>query len=134
MLTDYGGFNRFIFFGLSAMISLWYTVERFSKQAIQKYSSNKSPNIFEAYLSVYRLEKDLRIQYIEDNIVYNQEDRLFRKFCNKAPCLHPQYAFHSIEQLNNAQGPVELDWELTIPINILKKINLDLSQNMKLMC
>ena len=25
MLTDYGGFNRFIFFGLSAMISLWYT-------------------------------------------------------------------------------------------------------------
>ena len=75
-------------------------------------------------MSVYRLEKDLRIQYIEDNIVYNQEDRLFRKFCNKAPCLHPQYAFHSIEQLNNAQGPVELDWELTIPINILKQNQL----------
>ena len=126
LLTDFGGFNRFIFFGLSAMISLWYTVERFSKQAVQKHSSNKTPGTFEAYLNVYHLEKDLKIQYIEDNIIYNQEDTLFRSFCNKAPCLHPQYAFHSIEQLNSARGPVDLDWELTIPINILKKNQLRL--------
>ena len=72
------------------------------------------------------MEKDLKIQYIEDNIIYNQEDTLFRSFCNKAPCLHPQYAFHSIEQLNSARGPVDLDWELTIPINILKKNQLRL--------
>ena len=73
------------------------------------------------------MEKDLRIQYIEDNIIYIiKKNLLFRSFCNKAACLHPQYAFHSIEQLNNARGPVDLDWELTIPINILKKNQLRL--------
>tara|TARA_A100001015_G_scaffold236563_1_gene268802 strand:- start:92 stop:697 length:606 start_codon:yes stop_codon:yes gene_type:complete len=124
MLTDHGGFNRFIFFGLSAMISLWYTAEHFSKQAIKKYVSNKSPGTFEAYLNVYCLEKDLKIQYIEDNIVYNQENRFYRTFCNKTSCLHPQYAYHSYEQLDTARGPVDLDWELTIPINILKNNQL----------
>ena len=40
--------------------------------------------------------------------------------------MHPQFAYHSIEQLNNARGPVELDWELTIPILQLDKIGIQL--------
>ena len=63
---------------------------------------------------------------IEDNIVYNQEGSAFKTFCNRIPCLHPQFAYHSIEQLNNARGPVELDWELTIPILQLDKTDIQL--------
>jgi len=121
-ISEHLGFNSFIFFGLSAAISLWYTVERFSKQAIL----NKTPGEFEAYLYVYKLNKDLEFQYIEDDIIYNQESSVFRQFCNKTACLHPQFAYHSIEQLNNARGPVELDWELTIPIKQLDKTNIQL--------
>ena len=122
------GFNSFIFFGLSAAISLWYTVERFSKKAARQQENFKviSPGEFEAYLYVYRLNKDLEFQYIEDNIVYNQEGSAFKTFCNKIACLHPQFAYHSIEQLNNARGPVELDWELTIPIKKLDKTDIQL--------
>ena len=40
--------------------------------------------------------------------------------------MHPQFAYHSIEQLNRARGPVDLDWELTIPIDQLDKHKIKL--------
>ena len=68
----------------------------------------------------------MEFQYIEDDIISNQTDSKFKIDCAKKACLHPQFAFHSYEQLNRARGPVELDWELTIPIDQLDKNKMKL--------
>ena len=52
----------------------------------------------------------------------NQEHSFYRNLCNKNPCLHPQFGYHSFEHLLTKRGPVDLDWELTIPTNTLSKI------------
>lgn len=125
MVSDHV-YNNFIFFGLSATISLWYTAERFSQQALLQKNKSKNRQEFEAYLYVYKLTKDMEFLYIEDDIISNQKDSKFKIDCAKKACLHPQFAFHSYEQLNRARGPVDLDWELTIPIDQLNKNKMKL--------
>ena len=109
----------FLFFGLSSLISLWYAVEKFTEIP---YINTRKIEDFETYLNIYRLEQDLTVQYIDDDISSNQEHTFYRNLCNKNPCLHPQFGYHSFEQLITKRGPVDLDWELTIPTNTLSEI------------
>ena len=118
------------FFGLSSIISLWYAVEKYTeykrhqeKGKIQRmrldrkiHSREKPPY----YLNMYELTEDLRVLYLTDDIGLNQESSIGMPCQDFVPCLHPQYAYHSIEQLYTKRGPAELDWELTIPNRILQ--------------
>ena len=113
----------FVFFGLSALISIWYASEIYTRSARSKIKKE-----FTAYLNVYRLDKDIKVKYIEDDISENQEADQNLKICKHHPCLHPQFAYHSYEQLATKRGPVDLDFELTLPINLLQgkqKLNLE---------
>lgn len=116
------------FFGLSSIIALWYAVEKYTElnhhqETSTFFKRKRSQCALEKppyYLNIYRLEDDLIIKYIDDDIAINQEAFKYRACANRYPCLHPQYAYHSIEQLYTGRGPVELDFELTIPIAILR--------------
>ena len=108
----------FIFFGLSALISIWYAAENYSGAV--KFSKKD----FTSYLNIYRLENDIKVKYIEDDISNNQEASRFKTICEQSPCLHPQFAYHSYEQLATKRGPVELDFELTIPLDMVKKMEI----------
>ena len=113
----------FVFFGLSALISIWYASEIYTRSARRKIKKE-----FTAYLNVYRLDKDIKVKYIEDDISENQEADQNLKICKHHPCLHPQFAYHSYEQVTTKRGPVDLDFELTLPINLLQgkqKLNLE---------
>ena len=113
----------FVFFGLSALISIWYASEIYTRSARSKIKKE-----FTAYLNVYRLDKDIKVKYIEDDVSENQEADQNLKICKHHPCLHPQFAYHSYEQLATKRGPVDLDFELTLPINLLQgkqKLNLE---------
>ena len=113
----------FVFFGLSALISIWYANEKYTH-----YARSKIKKEFTAYLNVYRLDKDIKVKYIEDDVSENQEADQNLEICNYHPCLHPQFAYHSDEQAFTKRGPVELDFELTLPINLLQgrqKLNLE---------
>ena len=113
----------FVFFGLSALISIWYASEIYTRSARRKIKKE-----FTAYLNVYRLDKDIKVKYIEDDISENQEADQNLKICKHHPCLHPQFAYHSYEQVATKRGPVDLDFELTLPINLLQgkqKLNLE---------
>jgi hypothetical protein len=113
----------FVFFGLSALISIWYASEIYTRSARRKIKKE-----FTAYLNVYRLDKDIKVKYIEDDVSENQEADQNLKICKHHPCLHPQFAYHSYEQLATKRGPVDLDFELTLPINLLQgkqKLNLE---------
>lgn len=115
--------NGFVFFGLSALISIWYASEIYTRSARRNIKKE-----FTAYLNVYRLDKDIKVKYIEDDISENQEADQNLKICKHHPCLHPQFAYHSYEQLATKRGPVDLDFELTVPINLLQgkqKLNLE---------
>ena len=119
------------FFGLSSLISLWYSVEKYTeykrfkeKNQLEQIYLSKLKNSRESppyYLNIYELTEDLRVLYLIDDIGLNQESSVGVKCYNGIPCLHPQYAYHSIEQLYSKRGPVELDFELTIPNHILEK-------------
>ena len=118
------------FFGLSSIISLWYAVEKYTeykrhqeKGKIQRMISDRKIHSREKppyYLNIYELTEDLRVLYLTDDIGLNQESSIGIPCQNFVPCLHPQYAYHSIEQLYTKRGPAELDWELTIPNKILQ--------------
>ena len=113
----------FVFFGLSALISIWYASEIYTRSARRKIKKE-----FTAYLNVYRLDKDIKVKYIEDDISENQEADQNLKICKHHPCLHPQFAYHSYEQLATKRGPVDLDFELTLPISMLQgknKLNIE---------
>ena len=122
------------FFGLSSIISLWYAVEKYTEYKrykekgtlkkvtdflapIREINSRESPPY---YLNIYELTEDLKVLYLTDDIGLNQETNIGKPCQNYVPCLHPQYAYHSIEQLYTKRGPAELDWELTIPNRILE--------------
>lgn len=113
----------FVFFGLSALISIWYASEIYTRSARTKFIKEIT-----AYLNVYRLDKDIIVKYIEDDVSENQEAEHNLKICKHHPCLHPQFAYHSFEQIATKRGPVDLDFELTLPINLLQgkqKLNLE---------
>ena len=122
------------FFGLSSIISLWYAVEKYTEYKrhqektrfkkvmehlapVREINSRESPPY---YLNIYELTEDLKVLYLTDDIGLNQESSIGVQCRSYVPCLHPQYAYHSIEQLYTKRGPAELDWELTIPNRILE--------------
>nr|QFG74780.1 MAG: hypothetical protein [Megaviridae environmental sample] len=112
----------FVFFGLSAVISIWYASEMYTAAA------RRAKKKFNAYLNVYRLDKDIKVKYVEDDISENQENTYNQPICKHHPCLHPQFGYHSYEQLATKRGPVDLDFELTLPINMLQgksKLNIE---------
>ena len=112
----------FVFFGLSALISIWYASEEYTRAA------RRAKKKFNAYLNVYRLDKDIKVKYVEDDISENQENTYNQPICKHHPCLHPQFGYHSHEQLATKRGPVDLDFELTLPINMLQgksKLNIE---------
>ena len=111
----------FMFFGMSAIISLWHAVERYT---MHKEHTNHTTKPFTACLNIYRMDEDLKVRYIEDDISQNQESEVYRTIANKFPCMHPQFAYHSYEHLVTKRGPVELDFELTLPIHVLKQIHI----------
>ena len=104
----------FVFFGLSALISIWYASEIYTSAA------RREKKEFTAYLNVYRLDKDIKVKYVEDDISENQEADQNLPICKHHPCLHPQFGYHSYEQLVTKRGPVDLDFELTLPISMLQ--------------
>lgn len=113
----------FVFFGLSALISIWYASEIYTRtvRSVKKKE-------FTAYLNVYRLDKDIKVKYVEDDVSENQENTYNQPICKHHPCLHPQFGYHSYEQLATKRGPVDLDFELTLPINMLQgknKLNIE---------
>ena len=113
----------FVFFGLSALISIWYASEIYTRtvRSVKKKE-------FTAYLNVYRLDKDIKVKYIEDDVSENQENTYNLPICKHHPCLHPQFGYHSYEQLATKRGPVDLDFELTLPISMLQgknKLNIE---------
>ena len=75
---------------------------------------------FKYDLNISKLTEDLKVLYLTDDIGLNQESNIGVPCQSYVPCLHPQYAYHSIEQLYTKRGPAELDWELTIPNRILE--------------
>ncbi len=112
----------FVFFGLSALISIWYASEIYTSAA------RREKKEFTAYLNVYKLDKDIKVKYVEDDISENQEARQNLPICKHHPCLHPQFGYHSQEQLTTKRGPVDLDFELTLPISMLQgknKLNIE---------
>ena len=111
----------FLFFGMSAIISLWHAVERYT---MHRTLRNYTAKPFTACLNIYRIDEDLKVRYIEDDISQNQESEVYRTISNKFPCMHPQFTYHSYEHLVTKRGPVELDFELTLPIHVLKQIHI----------
>jgi hypothetical protein len=128
----------FVFFGLSALISIWYASEIYTRTARGVFKKKfglllededaPEKKGFTAYLNVYRLDKDIKVKYVEDDISENQEARQNLPICKHHPCLHPQFGYHSQEQLTTKRGPVDLDFELTLPISMLQgknKLNIE---------
>ena len=112
----------FVFFGLSALISIWYASEIYTSAA------RREKKEFTVYLNVYQLDKDIKVKYVEDDVSENQENTYNLPICKHHPCLHPQFGYHSQEQLITKRGPVDLDFELTLPISMLQgrnKLNIE---------
>lgn len=80
------------------------------------------------YLNIYKLKEDIKCVRIFD--VFNEYDGSPSEYmggdnksderCEKNPCLHPQFAYHS--QKLTLEPPCELSIELTLPPSYFKKL------------
>ena len=99
--------NKPFFFGLDAFIAIWYASETYNRSA---------------YLNVYKLQEDLENVYYIGNNIMDLNPGEIEKCKQEQPCLHPQFGYHSNDQV--LEPPVELSLELTLPSQNLEKYKL----------
>jgi len=117
--------NKMTYFGLDAVISLWYILEetltRYDDQCFQQ--STKQVEI-EGYLYEFILQKDLQITKIIPTLLQNPK---YDKECRRNPhavCLHPQISFHGGDGITSRSPPNLFDLcnEVTLRYSIYESV------------
>lgn len=87
--------DKITFFGLDAVISLWYILEEtLTKYDNQCYQQNSKQIDIGGYLYEFVLKQDLKITKIIPTLTQNPKSDKECKKNSKTVCIHPQISFH----------------------------------------
>jgi len=115
--------NRMTFFGLDAIISIWYVLEGYLLQNDRKCFKQKSLQVSRyGYLYEFKLKNDLEVTKIIKLLVSNPKNDASCKKRN-AVCLHPQVSFHGVEsKYRKLPNYFDLCNELSLHYEVYKDI------------
>lgn len=102
--------SKHVYFGLDILISIWILLETFLKELTNKRVKNIG------YIHEFVLNKDIEYYYIDKFIGVPLEHN---ECLGNTACLKPEAIFHGNDSI------IELGTEITLPINLINKKNLD---------
>jgi hypothetical protein len=116
--------NRMTFFGLDAIISIWYVLEEYLLKNDSKcFRKNQQKVPRYGYLYEFELKEDLEITKIIKLLVSNPRNNAICRQKKEAVCLHPQVSFHGVDSYyRTLPNNFDLCNELTLHYDFHKNI------------